>query len=282
MIPPRLRTWLSAGVALVLLNSSLTFENVWPTPRIRFTPALSIELAVCVLLLAVLYRRARVLSRRVLPVVWVAVIAGRYLDVTAPGLYGREFNLYWDSQHLGNVTAMLARAVPAWFIAMAVAVLLTAVSVIYLMSYVSFRWLGASMTSPGPRRVMGAAAAVLLLAASAQHVTAWPANLPAFADPVTPAYVRQARFVAGMLGPGSLRPALGVSPDFTGDLGGLKGADVLLVFVESYGAVTYETPAIADGLVASRADLAAAVRETGREVVTAYVESPTFGWDVTV
>ena len=34
---------------------------------------------------------------------------------------------------------------------------------------------------------------------------------------------------------------------------------MLLVFVESYGAVTYQTPAIADGLVESRADLRAAV-----------------------
>jgi hypothetical protein len=133
------------------------------------------------------------------------------------------------------------------------------------------------MTSPGPRRVLGAAAVALVFVAGAQHVAAWPANLPTFADPVTPAYARQARFVLGMLGPGSLRPALGGSPDFASDLSGLGRADVLLVFVESYGAVTYETPAIADGLVESRADLAAAVTETGREVVTAYVESPTFG-----
>ncbi|HET9361947.1 MAG TPA: hypothetical protein VFO58_19475, partial [Vicinamibacterales bacterium] len=104
-LPPGLRTWLSAGAALVLLNGALTFENVWPTPKIQLTSTLSIELAVSVLLLAVLYRRADVLSRRVLPVVWVVLVAGRYLDVTAPGLYGREFNLYWDSQHLGAVTA---------------------------------------------------------------------------------------------------------------------------------------------------------------------------------
>ena len=48
------------------------------------------------------------------------LVAGHYLDVTAPGLYGREFNLYWDSQHLGNVTAMLARAAPTWLIVVAV------------------------------------------------------------------------------------------------------------------------------------------------------------------
>ena len=143
-LPLWVRRWLSAGVALVLLNGSLTFENVWPTPRIELTPALSIELAVCVLMLVALHRWAGVLSRRVLPVVWVVLIAGRYLDVTAPGLYGREFNLYWDSQHLGNVTAMLARAVPVWLIALAAASLLALVSVIYLSSRVAFRWLGAS------------------------------------------------------------------------------------------------------------------------------------------
>ena len=66
-------------------------------------------------------------------------------------------------------------------------------------------------------------------------------------------------------------------PASNNSLARLGGADVLLLFVESYGAVTYETPAIADGLVASRADLRAAVAETDREVVSAYVESPTFG-----
>ena len=52
---------------------------------------------------------------------------------------------------------------------------------------------------------------------------------------------------------------------------------MLLVFVESYGAITFETPAIRSGLAESRADFDAAIRETGRQVVSAYVESPTFG-----
>jgi hypothetical protein len=80
-----------------------------------------------------------------------------------------------------------------------------------------------------------------------------------------------------MLGPGAVAPALGPSPNLDTSLAALDRADVLLVFVESYGAVTSDVPAIADGLRASRADLGAAARQTGREVVTAYVESPTFG-----
>ena len=82
-----------AFIALALLNSSLTFENVWPTPKIRWANAISIELVVCVLVLAIAHRWAGTLARRVLPALWVMLVAGHYLDVTAPGLYGREFNL---------------------------------------------------------------------------------------------------------------------------------------------------------------------------------------------
>jgi len=60
-------------------------------------------------------------------------------------------------------------------------------------------------------------------------------------------------------------------------LAGLDGADVLLAFVESYGAVTYDNQAMAESLAPSRAELGAAIREAGREVVSAYVDSPTFG-----
>ena len=271
------RIWLATPVALALLNASVTFENVWPTPKIRWANALSIELAVCVLLLVVAHRWAGGLTRRVLPVIWVVLVAGHYLDETAPGLYGREFNLYWDSQHLGNVFAMLARAAPLWLIGLAGAVLVAVVWAVYALSRLAFRQLGDAVATPGGRRVLGTVGASLALVFAAQQALASSAVALTFADPVTPAYVRQARFVLSMLGPDAVQPALGPSPDLTTSLAGLGGADVLLVFVESYGAVTYETPAIADGLVASRADVASAVEETGRQVVTAYVESPTFG-----
>src|SRR5262245_16997501 len=273
----RLRSAVGVVVALVLLNASLTFVNVWPTPRIRLGSALSIELAVCILLLAIAHRVAGTLTRRVLPALWVILITGHYLDETAPGLYGREFNLYWDSQHLGNVTAMLARAAPAWLIALAVVSLLAAIVMAFLVARLALRSIASAMEFPMVRRVFGTAAAVLLVIFGTQQVLAQPSAVVSFADPVTPAYVRQGRFVLAMLGPGAVAPRLGPTPNLDNDLAHLEGADVLLLFVESYGAVTYETPAIADGLVESRADLQSAVAETDREVVTAYVESPTFG-----
>ena len=264
-------------VALVALNSSLTFVNIWPTPKIRWGTSISIELALCVLVLAVAHRVAGTLAGRVLPALWVVLVAGRYLDETAPALYGREFNLYWDSQHLGNVTAMLARAAPMWLIALAAISLIAAIVLMFLLARLALRWLASAMEVPLGRRVLGTAAAALIVIFGTQQLSAQPSAVVTFADPVTPAYVRQVRFVLAMLGPDAVAPRLGPTPNLENNLAQLEGADVLLLFVESYGAVTYETPAIADGLVESRADLQSAVTETDREVVTAYVESPTFG-----
>jgi hypothetical protein len=98
--------------------------------------------------------------------------------------------------------------------------------------------------------------------------------VPAFSTPVTQTYARQSRLVIDALaGSKSLAP----SPPMNADLALVRGADVFLVFIEAYGAVAYERPDIAPHLAASRADLAAAIRATGRDVVSAFVESPTFG-----
>ncbi len=266
-----------AAAALLFLNASLTFGNVWPTPKIRWESALSVELAACVLLLAVAHPWAEHLARRWLPALWVVLVAGHYLDVTAPGLYGRDFNLYWDSQHLGNVAEMLARAAPAWLIALAVAGLIAAIIAIFVISRLALAQVAIAMRRRGPRVALGAAAAVLVAMFAAQAMTPRLATVVTFADPASGAYLRQARFVLAMVGPGKVAPALGESPDLHADLRGLDGADVMLVFVESYGAITYDNPAFAEALAAGRADVDAAVREAGRDAVSAFVESPTFG-----
>lgn len=268
--------WPALVVSLVLLNASLTFENVWPTPKIRLPRelTLSVELAACVLLLAVAHRWAGRLARRALPAVWVLLVAGHYLDVTAPGLYGREFNLYWDSQHLGNVTAMLARAAPWWLIAATLGGAVLIIVSTYLLARISLAQVAAAIERRGARVALaGSAVVAIALFALQQSSAAAPV---AFAEPVSQTYVRQARYALALAGPDAVTP-LGPSPAFDAGLGNLGGADVLLIFVESYGAVTFETPEIAGPLSASRADLDAAIRDTGRHVVSAYVDSPTFG-----
>jgi hypothetical protein len=57
----------------------------------------------------------------------------------------------------------------------------------------------------------------------------------------------------------------------------VKGADVMVLFVESYGVTSWERPEFAATLQPGRSDLADAIAETRRAVVTAVVESTTFG-----
>ena len=54
--------WIVLVAALVVLDASLTFENVWPTPAVHWRAALSVELAVCVLGLAIVSRWASAAS----------------------------------------------------------------------------------------------------------------------------------------------------------------------------------------------------------------------------
>ena len=71
--------------------------------------------------------------------------------------------------------------------------------------------------------------------------------------------------------------ALPASPSMNSDLSLVEGADVFLFFIEAYGAISYERPEFAARLAGDRARLEAAIHDTNRDVVSAYVESPTFG-----
>lgn len=279
--PAGWRAWLVAAVALLLLNASLTFANVWPTPKIRWQAAVSVELAVLVVLLALGAGRVRPLRRGVLPALAVVLVIGRYLDVTAPALYGRPFNLYWDSPHLGNVVAMFAESAPLWQLLLGGLVLLSAVAGAFIVLRAALERLAGAMQQPAIRTTLVVLAGVavtgfVITRAADQQSPAPSAGL--FPRPVTAAYVYQIRSVLSMIGPGAVAPEIGASPaalDATPDA--VAGSDVYLVFVESYGAVTFDSPDLAAHLAPARAALAAAVQETGRQVVSAYVESPTFG-----
>ncbi len=277
-LPPWWLAWPLAIGAVVLLNQSLTFANIWPTPKIEWQYALSVECAAAVLILAMVSGRLRGLARRILPAVWLLLVAGHYMDVTAPGLYGRPFNLYWDSAHLGNVAAMLAQSAPLWLVVAAVVGALLALGAAAVASHVTIGWLAAGMEHPRLRATLSASAIAVIVLFTGQQLTGPAIGPLAFADPVTPSYARQARSVLAMMGPGAVAPALPASPAaLASPLDGLDGADVLLVFVESYGAITFETPAFLPVMAEARAEVVAAAQDTGKQVVSAFVDSPTFG-----
>lgn len=266
---PALR-WAGALAALALLNFALTFDNLWPTLWIRPRWALSVELAALVLLLAATIARRGPPSRLALSAVGVVLVVlalGRYVEVTAREMYGRPINLYYDVPHVPKVIAMFAQATPAWVVAISVLALLLGV----LAAFVLLRWAAGRLGDALALRAVRRPAALCAGAAC----VAFAFGADAFTPPVTASYARQAALLAQALGGGGR--ALGDSPDFGAGLARVDGADVFVVFVESYGAATYDRPTLRERLAADRAALARAAAETGRTVVSALVESPTFG-----
>src|SRR5262245_35356 len=101
--------WVGLFAAVGLLNVSLAFAHVWPTLFVRWGGELSVEAAACVLGILLTHRwlgRPSQASLRWLAGLWVVLVLGRYSDVTARSLYGRDINLYWDLRLMPDVSAM--------------------------------------------------------------------------------------------------------------------------------------------------------------------------------
>ena len=227
----RVVRWFALAAALIVLDVSLTFANVWPTPAITWHGQLSVELAVGVLLLASA-SRSTAPSRAVLngiAVIWVLLVIGRYAEVTAPALYGRPVNLYWDSRHVSAVAAMLARAASTWRVALALIV----AALVPVLIYIVLRWaigrVAEAIRRPEPRRALVVIAGLALLWFAGQRLAAGMPRSPSFSTPVTVTYGRQARLLTAEI-TGRSAKTLGPSPSFDSDLARVRGADVSCFF----------------------------------------------------
>ncbi len=278
--PPRpsiWRRWLSLATALFLLNAALSFHNHWPTPWVEVRPELSAEIALLVLVLALGARVWGPPGRRLLiglALTLTPLAVGRYAEVTAPALYGRPINLFWDAQHLPRVIAMLIEAAPLKLVIFGVLGLALLLGLLYLLLRWALGQVAEAVGETAPRRVLtllaGAAVSAYVAGVFSPRLD-WEHR---FSLPVTRTYAQQVAFVIEALGPAP--PALAPNAPMGSDLARVQGADVVILFVESYGAATYDQPRLAEALDASRADLAGAVAETGRGAVSAFVRSPTF------
>jgi hypothetical protein len=279
--PIALRRWRSALLAIAaaaLLNAALTFYNIWPTLGIHWQGELSVELAVLLMVLSVAnaWRSTPRWTLTGLAALLVMAVLGRYGEVTAPALYGREVNLYWDVRQLASVTAMLVRVAPPGRL---MAMGLGALTVLALL-FLSLRWALGAIDSVlrfdrAARIVTGGAALALIACYAVQTLTA-SIPLPQFSIPVSRTYGIQIARTFDALSSRADR-VLPASPPLQSSLTALGGGDVLLVFAESLGRVIDDRPTISRALEPARHRLEAALLETQRGVVSAYVRSPTFG-----
>src|SRR5215216_4050802 len=116
-------SWITLAAALLLLDASVTFHNIWPSPAVGWSGEVSIELAAVILALVTAHFLIGIPSRpvrRAMAIGWLVLVIGRYLDVTAPALWGRTINFYWDLQFVPDVAAMVAGAAPPWLVVIAV------------------------------------------------------------------------------------------------------------------------------------------------------------------
>lgn len=271
--------WLKGLVALYALNFALTFHNVWPTPFITTRHELSVEIAALLVLLYLVARVAGTVPRRLLGVaaiVLTVLTVGRYAEVTAPALYGRRINLYWDAQHVPAVTAMLVESAPVWLVALGIGCIAALLAVVY----VGLRWCLAALRAPLLSRgghALGSLGGLLVVAYVLEY-TALPVRVwQHYSLPVTTTYWRQAQFIHAAASAAKSDALPAPVPMAGANLERVAGADVLVVFVESYGATAYDVPEVAARVAPSRERFAAAVAETGRIAASTFVESPTFG-----
>ena len=274
-------TWVSTLVALVILNGSVTFHNVWPTLGVHWPGELSVELAAVLLLLALSNAWLGPTSPRVVTLLSALVVLfalGRYGDVTAPALYGREINLYWDGPRLVSVVQMLAHAAAAWQVVALIGGALLVLTAIYLLARWSLRRIDIVLRQyRAARLAFGIGSALLVAAFLAQQLSDHVPPIPRFSIPVSRIYGTQIARVVDALSSSRVAGVLPRSPPMHSSMQALSGGDVLLVLVESYGSVTYDRPEFERALRPARERLVEALEDTGRSVVSAFVVSPTFG-----
>jgi len=267
-------------LALLFLDFALTFENVWPTPAVRWAGEVSVELAVLILFLVLWHVWRDTTPPRLLNAIAITIVVltlGRYGDVTAPALYGRPINLYWDLPNMGSVVAMVARAAPLWIVTAAT----LGIAAVLVLMYAGARWsigrVDEALRIPVTRRVLGFFAAGFILLFTAQAMFDEMPEIPAFATPVSKTYTKQVARIYDTFSQRSSTDRLPPSPQFHSDLQALGNRDVFVIFMESYGRVTYDHADIARKVTPAREQLAAMVNRTGRSMVSAFVTSPTFG-----
>jgi hypothetical protein len=266
--------------ALFLLNAVMSMTNLWPTPFVKLDSRLAPEFVLLWVTILVIVWRCEKLSPRWLiglTLAYMLFVAGRYFDTTAPALFGRDINLYWDGQQIPRVLWVTLKSYPLWISILVVASLVA----LFWVSFVTLRWAirtTASQSAPYALRkpwalLLTAAASVLVIA----NVYGVRETWPYVSKPVLPTYARQAKLLFTAWNERDLQKVLPPSPPFKSDLVALRGRDVNLFFWESYGQVAYTVPQINDAVLDARQALAKQITESGMQVVSAYVSSTTFG-----
>jgi hypothetical protein len=215
--------------ALFVLNALMSMTNWWPTPFVKLDARLAPEFVLLwVVILGLVWWRKSLSARMValLALAYMILVVGRYFDTTAPALFGRDINLYWDGLQIPRVVWVSLKSYPWWISVLAVAV----VVLLLLAAYHILRWaIGTTARQAAPYALKSAWVLVLTALASAlviANVRGVRETWPYVSKPALPTYIRQASLLVTAWDEQRLNQALPVSPRFESDLAALRGEDV--------------------------------------------------------
>lgn len=275
----------AALLAVLYLNTALAFQNLWPTPWPRPALELGLELLLLLGVLAVLRTRGIRLGRRgrgLLAAIFLLASVLRYIEVSAPPLFGRALNLYWDLRHLPNLLELFWRTVPAVSILLIGLAVLILLSVVFLLNRAALATVDRALTDGGLRRIAMALPVLAAMMLAISLIPGLDGLRRAYAIPVSVIagkHVMQVAEAVRLLGaePAVRDALLGPPLPETADLSGLQGDDLLVVFLESYGATLFDTPDYAEALQAPLDGLEQRLAAAGWYSASRRVISPTFG-----
>ncbi len=251
------------GLAFGALNLPLTLSASPEVPWVRPVAAVSPDLLALVVLAALapgFFRAER--FRTLFAAGLLAVAAARFAGLAALGLLGRPLDPAGDLPHVGRVAEMLFTALPGWSFGATLLGVLAAGAVLLAAtrwSLAVFGTAGAQISTRG--RVAAGALAFGALC--------WPAAAPPGGSAVLAAF----RIAAAPLAepaPDLSGPELPGAPD-------LGGADLYLIFIESYGVAAFDEPSRRARLAEAAGRFAADAAAGGFDFRSAQIQSPTFG-----
>jgi hypothetical protein len=272
--------FLAAAIAVFVLNALLVLGDFLESRWALLPAQVSLELAVVLALIMLLPRgRFGGILQWLVAGLLLALILLRLADIVVPWSFGRAFNAAVDLKYLPFFVGLFHNSLsPALFIA-----LLTAALLVLLTGLALLRWMIGILARSPAMLGLRAFAVVALLAVLAYAVV--PSRYDLGRLPLAGAVAEVAwrnalsvldakgfahRYLAQIE---AAQAALPRNPDMSG----LRGRNVLLVFVESYGAVTLSDPGLAESLNPVRVRFEEQARAAGYHVYSSLLNSPVTG-----
>ncbi len=269
-----------AVLALFVLNAFLAMTNWWPTPFVQLDKRLAPEFVLLWVLILGLVAWRGALSRGAIAALtmgYLLLVFGRYFDTTAPALFGRDINLYWDALQIPRVVWVSLKSYPIWVSVVVVAAVLALIWVVFTLLRISIKVAAREAAPYALKRPWALILTGCAVVVSVANVNGVVATWPYISKPVLPTYIRQAKLLGTTFAERHQQKVLAPSPAFDSDLKALRGVDVNLFLLESYGRVAFSNAAMHAQLKPSRDALAAQIAASGMQVVSAYAASTTFG-----